>query len=81
MNEVIEGRTEKLNHEVENRKRELGPDSPEYQKALEELFSKLPEFFGKELPMGEFSGDPEQGQKTFQEIIDTVPRNDYENFH
>ncbi|MCE8168451.1 MAG: hypothetical protein I3273_04850 [Candidatus Moeniiplasma glomeromycotorum] len=79
--EILDGRSEKLIKEVENRKREIEPDSPEYQKWMEKIFSEVSNHLGEELPSGEFKGDTEAGKETFQKIAGSISPTDYENFH
>lgn len=81
LNEVLEGREEKLEHDIENKKPDLDPDSPEFKEWEEYAFSQAVQNLGKELEWEEIKGDSEKGEKVFQEILSSVPSTDYENFY
>lgn len=92
INEVLEGRGEKLESDVENRRREIEPNSAEYGEALNKVFvdTLIPlensrnEFknlegrgHGDIDVRNNFSGDSELGKNSFKEII---RGHEYQNF-
>ncbi|CAH1766036.1 1346_t:CDS:2 [Entrophospora sp. SA101] len=75
----------KLFKSLENSKKDLEPDSPEYQEQLQNVFSIVSEAHasGKafEVDNGRFDGDAEAGKATFQAIANSLSAADKENFH
>ncbi|KLL04096.1 MAG: hypothetical protein MRECE_3c029 [Mycoplasmataceae bacterium CE_OT135] len=75
----------KLFKSLENSKRELEPDSPEYQEQLKFVFSVVSEAHasGKafEVDNGRFNGNAEAGKATFEAIANSLSASDKENFH
>lgn len=80
----IEG-GQKIHKSAENSKRELDPDSPEYQEQLQNVFSAVSEAHasGKafEVDNSRFEGDAKVGKETFEEISNSLSAADKENFH
>lgn len=93
INEILEGRGDKLEKDIENRKWKINPDSVEYEEAMEKLFSSLPTLLAKEEKKEQsmvgkkhqkvkcdnnFSGKKEIGEQIFQQI---TKDHDYQDFH
>jgi len=96
VNEVLEGRGEKIQKDIENRKREINPNSPEYMEQMSKVFAQIqaPMQDQKELKeslkgkthkdlenRSRFSnGSDEHGEQVFNQIAKKVS-SDYHNFH
>jgi len=96
-NEVMDGNTEKVRKDMENRKREIEIDSPEYLEQMNKLFGNI------QIPMDDErethknlegkthldmrvgnkfgGGNAEQGEQTFQQIASAVSTSHSSGFH
>ena len=93
VNEILEGRGDKFERDIANRKWQIDPHSPEYEEAINRLFTNIQEPLGnarreyeslkgkshKDIKIeNNFAGSGEQVKKVFQEISG---RYDYQGFH
>ena len=93
VNEVLEGRGEKLERDTANKKREIHPNSPEYGEALNKMFSGIQnplenarnEFKSlegktyKDIKVGNnFGGNSEKAEQVFKQM---VGQHDYQEFN
>lgn len=93
INEVLEGRGEKLERDVANRKREIEPNSPKYGEELNKMFSDVQihlensrsEFKSlegqtyKDIKVGNnFGGNSEQAEQVFKQM---AGKYDYQGFN
>lgn len=91
-NEVLEGRGEKLQDDIENMEEELNSDSPEYMEQLGKVFvhvqapmrdeaeveKSLRDKTHKDIEIEKkFSGDSELGEKAFGKLTDSVSNDDF----
>jgi hypothetical protein len=94
-NEVLEGRGEKLQEDIENMKEELDSNSPEYMEQMSKIFvniqapmreeaeveKSLKGKTYKDIEIGKkFGGDSGLGEKTFGQLIEEVSNNDFKFF-
>jgi hypothetical protein len=95
INEILEGRGEKVQRDAENGKEFVDSNSPEYMKGMMNLFSNTWSSSREEIEVekslrgktskdikivGKFSGDEKKGQKFFGEISGEVSDN-HQSFH
>jgi len=95
VNEVLEGRGEKIQRDIENRKREIDPNSTEYMEQLSKVFIHIqaPMYDEKETKRSlenkthkdieirnKFGGNSEQGEEIISRIAGQV-YDSYQNFH
>jgi DNA modification methylase len=86
-NEIFEGRSEKIRKEIENRKRDIEIESPEYLEKLSQMFADTQPTTHREMEIekslrgktgrdieieSKFSGSVEQGQEAFKRIADSI---------
>lgn len=97
VNEILEGRGEKIQQDVENRKQTLNSNSPEYMEQMNKVFANiqgpmqnegeirkaLEGKTHKDIEIGsKFErGNVEQGEKAFKQIADTVSASHDNSFH
>jgi len=91
-NEVLEGRGEKLQDDIENMEEELDSNSPDYMEQMGKVFAyiqapmrdeaeiekSLKDKTHKDIKIGKkFDGDNELGKKTFNQLTGTVSNDDF----
>jgi hypothetical protein len=97
INEILEGRGEKIRKEVENRKPLVDPSSPEYMRQMTSLFVNAHAASRKEVETEKFlegkthrdieiankfgGGSSEKGEQAFQRIADAVSISHDTGFH
>jgi DNA modification methylase len=94
-NEIFEGRSEKIRKEIENRKRDIEIESPEYLEKLSQMFADTQPTTHREMEIekslrgktgrdieieSKFSGSVEQGQKAFKQIAESIGGS-HQDFH
>jgi hypothetical protein len=95
VNEILKGNGEKIQKDIENRKREMDPNSPEYMEKYKKMFadSQTPMRNEREVEKTwkdktdkdwkkekKFNGsDGKQGEQAFNQIVGTI--SDQDNFH
>jgi len=94
-NEVLEGRGEKLQEDIENMEEELDSNSPEYMEQLSKIFVNIQAPIRDEAEVEKslkgkthkdieiekkFGGDSEVGKKIFGQLTGTVSNNDFNFF-
>lgn len=94
-NEVLEGRGEKLQEDIENMEEELDSNSPEYMEQIGKIFvniqaplrdeaeveKSLKGKSHKDIEIGKkFSGDGKMGEKIFSRLTGSVSSNDFSFF-
>ena len=75
----------KLHKSAENSVKELDPNSPEYQKQLQEVFSSISEAHANgeafKVNSDRFNGNAQAGKVVFEEIANSLSASEKENFH
>lgn len=94
-NEIFEGRSEKIRKEIENRKRDIEIDSPEYLEKLSQMFADTQPITHRGMELAKslegktdkdieienkFAGRVEQGEEAFKRIASSINAG-HQDFH